>query len=212
MSLTGNFEPKASPRPRNTTFCLTSRLSLVSRRANPRSLWLKLPTRRVSNQVHLGEQTIIERRRCANRARYPLTETDMKMLSVIVLIGGAALLTAAPVSLHRSQNTVALSLDSADARIGRPRTAMSVAGVQRRGYRRAYRGAVYRGVAGYGAGSYYSGYSSPAYSAPYYGGYGYPRYSAPYYGSGYGSYYDGYGFSTAPLYNPVTFRLPGWRY
>ena len=90
----------------------------------------------------------------------------MKMLSVIVLIGGAALLTAAPVSLHRSQNTVALSLDSADARIGRPRTAMSVAGVQRRGYRRAYRGAVYRGVAGYGAGSYYSGYSSPAYSAP----------------------------------------------
>ena len=42
MSLTGNFEPKASPRPRNTTFCLTSRLSLVSRRANPRSLWLNL--------------------------------------------------------------------------------------------------------------------------------------------------------------------------
>ena len=136
----------------------------------------------------------------------------MKMHSVIGLIGGAALLTAAPVSLHRSQNTVALSLDSADARIGRPRTALSVAGVQRRGYRRAYRGAVYRGVAGYGAGSYYSGYSSPAYSAPYYGGYGYPRYSAPYYGSGYGSYYGGYGFSTAPLYNPVTFRLPGWRY
>jgi hypothetical protein len=123
----------------------------------------------------------------------------MKMLSVIGLIGGAALLTAAPVSLHRSQNTVALSLDSADARIGRPRTALSVAGVQRRGYRRAYRGAVYGGVAGYGAGSYYSGYSSPAYSAPYYG-------------SGYGSYYGGYGFSTGPLYNPVNFRLPGWRY
>ena len=92
----------------------------------------------------------------------------MKMLSVIGLIGGAALLTAAPVSLHRSQNTVALSFDSADARIGRPRTALSVAGVQQRGYRRAYRGAVYGGVAGYGAGSYYSGYSSPAYSAPYY--------------------------------------------
>jgi hypothetical protein len=36
-----------------------------------------------------------------------------------VLIGGAALLTAAPVSLHWSQNTVAISLDSADARIGR---------------------------------------------------------------------------------------------
>ena len=92
----------------------------------------------------------------------------MKKLSVLGIIGGAALLTAAPFSLHRSQNTVALSLDSADARIGRPRTALSVAGVQRRGYRRAYRGAVYGGVAGYGAGSYYSGNSSPAYSAPYY--------------------------------------------
>ena len=134
----------------------------------------------------------------------------MKMLSVIGLIGGAAFLTAAPVSLHRSQNTVALSLDSADARIGRPRTALSVAGVQRRGYRRAYRGAVYGAIAGYGTGSYYSGYSSPAYSAPSsygYSGYGYPSYSAPYYGSGYGPYYGGYGFSTAPLYKPVTFRL-----
>jgi hypothetical protein len=139
----------------------------------------------------------------------------MKMHSVIGLIGGAALLTAAPVSLHRSQNTVALSLDSADARIGRPRTALSVAGVQRRGYRRAYRGAVYGAIAGYGTGSYYSGYSSPASSAPSnygYSGYGYPSYSAPYYGSGYGPYYGGYGFSTAPLYKPVTFRLPGWRY
>ena len=111
----------------------------------------------------------------------------MKMHSVIGLIGGAALLTAAPVALHRSQNTVALSLDSAVSRIGRPRTALSVAGVQRRGYRRAYRGAVYGAIAGYGTGSYYSGYSSPAYSAPSsygYSGYGYPSYSAPYYGSG----------------------------
>jgi hypothetical protein len=142
----------------------------------------------------------------------------MKMLSVIGLIGAAALLTAAPVSLHWSENNVALSLNSADARTGRPRTALSVAGVQRRGYRRAYRGTVYGGVAGYGAGSYYSGYRSPAYSAPYYGsgygygGYGHPSYPAPYYGSGYGSYSGGYGFSTAPLYNPVRFRLPGWRY
>ena len=139
----------------------------------------------------------------------------MKMHSVIGLIGGAALLTAAPVALHRSQNTVALSLDSAVSRIGRPRTALSVAGVQRRGYRRAYRGAVYGAIAGYGTGSYYSGYSSPAYSAPSsygYSGYGYPSYSAPYYGSGYGPYYGGYGSSTAPLYKPVTFRLPGWRY
>jgi hypothetical protein len=56
----------------------------------------------------------------------------MKKLSVLGIIGGAALLIAAPVSLHWSQKNVALSLDSAEARIGRPGTALSVAGVHRR--------------------------------------------------------------------------------
>ena len=49
-----------------------------------------------------------------------------------------AMLAAAPFSLRWSQKTVMLSLDSADARIGRPLTPLSVAGAHRRAYRRAY--------------------------------------------------------------------------
>jgi len=63
----------------------------------------------------------------------------MNKLSVLGIIVGAALLSAAPFSLQWSQKNVALSLDSADARVGRPLTATSVAGVHRRAYRRAYR-------------------------------------------------------------------------
>ena len=89
----------------------------------------------------------------------------MKKLRVFGIIGGAALLAAAPFSLQWSQNTVTLSLDSADARIGRPLTPLSVAGVQRRSYRRAVRSTVYAGAAGavgYGVGAYYGGYGYPA--------------------------------------------------
>ena len=39
----------------------------------------------------------------------------MKKFSVLGIIGGAALLTAAPLSLQWSQKNVALSLDSAEA-------------------------------------------------------------------------------------------------
>jgi hypothetical protein len=67
----------------------------------------------------------------------------MTKLSMLGIIGGAALLTAAPFSLQWSQKNVAPSLDSAEARIGRPLTAMSVAGVNRRVHRRAYRRAYY---------------------------------------------------------------------
>ena len=67
----------------------------------------------------------------------------MKKLSVLGIIGGAALLTAAPFSLQWTQKNVALSLDSSEARIGRPGTALSVAGVHRRAYRRAVRSTVY---------------------------------------------------------------------
>ena len=63
----------------------------------------------------------------------------MKKLSMLGIIVGAALLSAAPFSLQWSQRNVVLSLDSADARVGRPATATSVAGVHRRAYRRAYR-------------------------------------------------------------------------
>jgi hypothetical protein len=67
----------------------------------------------------------------------------MKKFSVLGIIVGAALLTATPLSLQWSQKTVVLSLDSADARVGRPLTATSVAGVNRRVHRRAYRRAYY---------------------------------------------------------------------
>jgi hypothetical protein len=67
----------------------------------------------------------------------------MKQRSMLGIIGGAALLIAAPLSLQWSQKNVSLSLDSAEARIGRPLTATRIAGVSRRVNRRAYRCAVY---------------------------------------------------------------------
>jgi hypothetical protein len=85
----------------------------------------------------------------------------MKKLGMLGIIGGAALLTAAPFSLQWSQHEVSLS--RANART-------STAGVHRRVYRRTYRRAAYAaaaaGVAGYGYGSYY-GYSPPYYSSYY---------------------------------------------
>jgi hypothetical protein len=64
----------------------------------------------------------------------------MKKLTLLGIIGGALLLTAAPYSLQWSpEKSVVLSLDRADARVGRPLTATSVAGVARRANRRAYR-------------------------------------------------------------------------
>ena len=89
----------------------------------------------------------------------------MKKLGMLGIIGGAALLTAAPFSLQWSQDEVSLSLNSANAR---PLT--SIAGVHRRVYHRTYRRAAYAapaaGVAGYGYASYY-GYGSPYYSSYY---------------------------------------------
>jgi hypothetical protein len=111
----------------------------------------------------------------------------MTKLSMLGIIGGAALLVALPVSLQWSQKSVALSLDTADARIGRPLTPFSVAGVHRRAYRRAAYAAA---VGGVGYGSYYGGYGYPGY------GYGYSAYAptAPSYGTGYGYGYGGYGY------------------
>jgi len=102
----------------------------------------------------------------------------MKKLSLLGLIIGAALLTAAPVSIQPSpKSVVQLSLDKADARHG----------VYRRHYRRAYRRAYRRSYYGYGygVGSAYYGYGYPGY-----GGYGYPGY-AGYGGYGYPSYWYG---------------------
>ena len=100
----------------------------------------------------------------------------MKKRDILGIIGGAALLTAAPLSLQWSQKDVVLSLASAEAQ-ERPLTATSVAGHSRKAYRRAYRSATYAGAAGYGSGLS-SGYGCPAYSS-YWVPYG-TSWSAPY--------------------------------
>ena len=67
----------------------------------------------------------------------------------------AAFLTAAPLTAHFSPGTLlSVSLDRAEARVGRPLTPMSVAGVNRRVHRRAYYGAAAAGAAAAGAAAY----------------------------------------------------------
>jgi len=80
------------------------------------------------------------------------------------------------------QGGVSLSVGSAQARVGRPLTPMSFAGVSRRHARRAIYGA---GIAGAAGAAYYYG-GVPSYGVPYYG-------VAPYYGAGPYGYYNPYG-------------------
>jgi hypothetical protein len=80
----------------------------------------------------------------------------MKKLSVLGMAIATAVLCSAPLSLCWSPtNTLTLSVDSAAARVGRPLTPMSVAGVNRRVHRRAYYGAAAAGAAGYGYYNYH---------------------------------------------------------
>jgi len=80
----------------------------------------------------------------------------MKKLSALGLVVATGLLCSAPVAVNWSPTKVpSLSVDTADARIGRPLTPMSVAGVNRRVHRRAYYGAAAAGAAGYGYYNYY---------------------------------------------------------
>jgi hypothetical protein len=114
-------------------------------------------------------------------------------MSKVVTVGATAvfacILCATPLSLRLSpEGNVALSVDSASARIGRPLTATSVAGVNRRVHRRAYRQGYYGGY-GYGAyqPSYGYGYASSNryryYQQPSGYGYGYQPWSRYSYGS-----------------------------
>src|SRR5262249_15058969 len=83
-------------------------------------------------------------------ANIKMEDRIMKKLGMLGIIGGAALLTAAPISLQWSQKNVTLSLASAEA-LERPLTATSVAGVSRRVHRRADRHPTYS-TAGAGGG------------------------------------------------------------
>ena len=104
---------------------------------------------------------------------------DLKRLqrSSIVIVKLLALRYCTPL-LSRLQ----LSLDTAQARLERPLTPFSIAGVNRRMNRRAYYG---------GYGGYYGGYRGYyGYHRPYYA-YGYHR---PYYAYGYHRPYYAYGY------------------
>jgi hypothetical protein len=90
--------------------------------------------------------------------------TPMKKLSALSVLAVAALFCAAPVSLQLSKEKgVSVSVDTADARIGRPLTPFSVAGANRRAYRRGYYGGAYRAY-GYAPGVY----APRVYRRPYY--------------------------------------------
>jgi hypothetical protein len=88
---------------------------------------------------------------------YPRGEESMKELGTLAVALGAVVICATPVSLQwSSAKTPSLTLKRAEAEVGRPLTATSVAGVHRRVERRAYRrGAVAAGAVG--AGAYYYG-------------------------------------------------------
>jgi hypothetical protein len=92
-----------------------------------------------------------------------------RQAKLLGLVATAVLFTAAPLSPHYSPAKVlSVSLDRAEARIGRPLTPGSVAGVNRRVHRRAY----YRGAYGaYGAATV----GAAAAGAAAYGAYRYNR-------------------------------------
>ena len=79
--------------------------------------------------------------------------SGMKTLRTLGIFTSAVLMCATPVSLHWSPvKAPSLSVDTASARVGRPLTPVSVAGVHRRAYRRAaYGGGYYGGGAGIAA-------------------------------------------------------------
>ena len=116
-------------------------------------------------------------------------------MSKVVTVGATTLfvciLCATPLSLRFSpERIVSLSVDSASAVIGRPLTPMSIAGVNRRAHRRAYRQEYYGANSGpfrYGYGTYQP-YWGAAGVAP-----GVAALATPY---NYGYAYDNYGYAS----------------
>jgi hypothetical protein len=131
------------------------------------------------------------------------SETIMKKLSLFASISAALVCAAVPASYNWSPaNMTLFSLDTAEAKLGRPLTATSVAGVSRRVHRREYRraaagAAVEAAVIGGAAAEAYVGGPAPppgpaVIAAAPYGG--------PGYGYGQGPYPD------TVIVNPVTGR------
>jgi hypothetical protein len=98
----------------------------------------------------------------------------MKKLGLLSAVAGAMVLAATPLSLRLSSTAApSLSIDKADARVGRPLTPVSVAGVNRRQNRRAYgygAGAVGVGVGAAAIGTAAAVAAAPYYASGYYGG------------------------------------------
>ena len=82
---------------------------------------------------------------------------------LLALVAASALFAVAPFAPRYSpENVLSLSVDRAEARVGRPLTPMSVAGVNRRVHRRAYYGAAAGAAAvGVGAAAAYGAYQYP---------------------------------------------------
>ena len=125
--------------------------------------------------------------------------STLKLRNIVVatIVASGGLFVSENMTTSPSQSLVT----QAEAQIGRPGTALSVAGVARRNYRRAaVAGAIAGGALaagygyGYGTGYPYYGYTSPyygssygyGYSYPSYGTYGYSSYSYPYTYASYG--------------------------
>jgi hypothetical protein len=89
----------------------------------------------------------------------------MRMTLRTLAIATSAFACTALMSLSWSeQGGVSVSVESAQARVGRPLTPVSVAGVARRQTRRAVYGAGVVGAAAYGANAYYGGGGAFGYS------------------------------------------------
>jgi hypothetical protein len=122
----------------------------------------------------------------------------MKQMSLTTIaIGASTFACAALLSFNWSeQRGVSLSVESAQARVGRPLTPVSVAGVARRQNRRAVYGAgvVGAGAAAVGTAAAIGTAAAVGATSPYYPGAGYYA-GSPYYGGssnyGGGPYYGG---------------------
>jgi hypothetical protein len=138
-------------------------------------------------------------------------ETEMTRLQLLSVVVGATVFAATPISLHLSRTmSPSLSTDTADARVGRPLTPVSVAGVNRRQNRRAAygygAGAVGAGLGAAAIGTAAAVGAAPYYGSGYYGGTGY-------YGGGPYASYSGAPYAAAPVQSPApafgTFCVPG---
>jgi hypothetical protein len=138
-----------------------------------------------------------------------MSALKIRNIVAATIIGGGGLFVSENVRTIANSSSL---VTQAEARIGRPGTPLSVAGVARRHYRRAaVAGAVVGGALatgyGYGYGTGYP-YSSFGYGYPNYGTY---SYSYPNYGT-YGYSYPNYGTYGYQSYSyPYSYASYGWR-